>query len=111
MAAGRAESQMAPSLSAGYKPYLAALGHLGHVQEAAAVRRRLLAIEPRFTVQRYSLSSPLESDEDRRHVAQGLRLAGVAEGDSPTVAPVTQLRQARSSAKFLACHTDGRLGR
>ena len=96
VAAGRAQTQTAPMLSAGFKPYLAALGHLGHVQEAAAARRRLLAIEPRFTVQGYSLSSPLESDEDRQHVAQGLRLAGVAEGDSPTVAPVTQLRQARS---------------
>jgi len=96
VAAGRAQTQMAPMLSAGFKPYLAALGHLGHLQEATAARRRLLAIEPHFTVQRYSLSSPLESDEDRQHVAQGLRLAGIPETDSPTVAPVTQLRQARS---------------
>ncbi len=41
VAVGRAVSEMNPSFSATYKPYLAALGHLGRAQEAAAVRRRL----------------------------------------------------------------------
>ena len=42
--AGRAVTQMNSSLSAGFKPYLAALGHLGRSQEAAVARRRLLAV-------------------------------------------------------------------
>ena len=79
VAVGRAVSEMNPSFSATYKPYLAALGHLGRSQEAAVVRRRLLAIEPDFTVARFIATSPLERDSDRDHYAQGLRLAGVPE--------------------------------
>ena len=45
---GRAVTQLNPSFTGGYKPYLAALGHLGRDQEAASVLRRLLAIEPDF---------------------------------------------------------------
>ncbi len=78
--AGRAVSEMNPSFSAACKPYLAALGHLGQSQEAAVVRRRLLAIEPDFTLARYLRSSPLEREHDREHVAAGLRLAGIPEG-------------------------------
>jgi len=79
VAVGRAVSEMNPSFSATYKPYLSALGHLGRSQEAAVVRRRLLAIEPDFTVQRFILTSPLERESDREHYAEGLRLAGVPE--------------------------------
>jgi DNA-binding SARP family transcriptional activator/TolB-like protein len=79
VAVGRAVSEMNPSFSATYKPYLAALGHLGRTQEAAVVRRRLLAIEPDFTVERFIATSPLERESDREHYAQGLRLAGVPE--------------------------------
>jgi len=78
-AVGRAVSEMNPSFSATYKPYLAALGHLGRTQEAAVVRRRLLAIEPDFTVERFVATSPLERESDRDHYAQGLRLAGIPE--------------------------------
>jgi len=77
VAVGRAVSEMNPSFSATYKPYLAALGHLGRSQEAAVVRRRLLTIEPDFTVARFVATSPLERESDRDHYAQGLRLAGV----------------------------------
>jgi DNA-binding SARP family transcriptional activator/TolB-like protein len=80
VAAGRAVSEMNPSFSATYKPYLAALGHLGRAQEAAVVRRRLLAIEPDFTVERFIATSPLERESDREHYAEGLRRAGVPEG-------------------------------
>lgn len=79
VAVGRAVSEMNPSFSATYKPYLSALGHLGRTQEAAVVRRRLLAIEPDFTVERFITTSPLERESDRMHYAEGLRLAGVPE--------------------------------
>ena len=79
VAVGRAVSEMNPSFSATYKPYLAALGHLGRAQEAAAVRRRLMAIEPDFTVERFITTSPLERESDRDLFAEGLRLAGVPE--------------------------------
>ena len=73
---GRAVTQLNPSLSAGYKPYLAALGHLGRQQEAAAVLKRLLSIEPDFTVDNFMRTSPMERQAERDHFAQGLRLAG-----------------------------------
>ncbi|HLJ06881.1 MAG TPA: hypothetical protein VKT26_11445, partial [Acetobacteraceae bacterium] len=77
--AGRTVTQMNSALSAGFKPYLAALGHLGRNQEAAVVRRRLLELEPDFTVERFIATSPFERDSDREHYAQGLRLAGIPE--------------------------------
>jgi DNA-binding SARP family transcriptional activator/TolB-like protein len=80
--AGRAVTQMAPSLSAGFKPYLSALGHLGRTQEAAVARRRLLAMEPEFTVERFLLGTPLERESDRHLFAEGLRLAGIPESDA-----------------------------
>jgi hypothetical protein len=85
-AAGRAVTQMAPMVSDGYKPYLSALGHLGRTDEATTVRRRLLAIEPDFSVALYLQTSSLERESDRRHVALGLRLARLPETSS-IVAP------------------------
>jgi DNA-binding SARP family transcriptional activator/TolB-like protein len=79
--AGRAASELHPSFSATYKPYLAALGHLGDEHEAAAVRRRLLALEPHFSVARFIATAPFEREDDREHYAEGLRLAGVPEHD------------------------------
>jgi tetratricopeptide (TPR) repeat protein len=79
IAVARAVSEMNPSFSATYKPYLSALGHLGRTQEASVVRRRLLAIEPDFTVERFIATSPLERESDRDHYAKGLRLAGLPE--------------------------------
>ena len=70
---------MNPSFSATYKPYLAALGPLGRAQEAAAVRGRLTALEPDFTVERFVAMSPLERESDRDYFAEGLRLACVPE--------------------------------
>jgi TolB-like protein len=77
--AGRTAMKLTPSLHAAYKPYLSALGHLHLTREGEAVRKRLLSIEPDFSVQRYIATSPLERDTDRDHFAQGLRLAGVPE--------------------------------
>ncbi len=80
---GRSVSQLNPTFSAGYKPYLAALGHLRREQEAATIRRRLLSIEPDFTVERFLRTSPMERESDRLHYAEGLRLAGIRERDPP----------------------------
>ncbi len=82
VAAGRTVSEMNPAFSAACKPYLAALGFLGQSQEAAAVRRRLFAIEPGFTVRRFTASSPYARAQDTEHVSRGLRLAGIPEGAS-----------------------------
>jgi DNA-binding SARP family transcriptional activator/TolB-like protein len=79
VAAGRAVTQMNQSLSAGFKPYLSALGHLGREQEAAVARRRLLALEPEFTIEWFLRTTPLEREADRQHYAQGLQLAGIPE--------------------------------
>jgi len=75
---GRSVTQLNPSFSGGYKPYLAALGHLGLEQESASVLRRLLAIEPDFTVERFLGKTGLENTADREHYADGLRRAGAA---------------------------------
>src|SRR6185312_9939300 len=77
--AGRAVSEMNPSFSAAYKPYLAALGLLGRSQEAKSVRERLLALEADFTVQRFLDTTALERQADREIFAEGLRLSGIPE--------------------------------
>ncbi len=77
--AGRAVTGMNPNFSAAYKPYVAALGHLGLASEARDALRRLLAIEPGFTVRAFIASSPFDRIEDRDHYAAGLRLAGLPE--------------------------------
>ena len=78
---GRTVSQLNPSFSASLKPYLAALGHLGREQEAAAVRQKLLMLEPDFTIERFMEVTPMENDVDRQNYAKGLRLAGIQERD------------------------------
>jgi hypothetical protein len=82
VAMGRAVSEMNPTFSDNFKPYLAALGHLGRTQEAAVVRRRLLTLEPGFTVERFLAATPLERESDRKHYAEGLRLAGVVQREA-----------------------------
>jgi DNA-binding SARP family transcriptional activator/TolB-like protein len=79
---GRTVSELKPTFSAACKLYLSALGHLGHSREAAVVRQRLLSIEPGFTIETFLATSPLESETDREHVAEGLRRAGIAETDA-----------------------------
>ena len=80
VAAGRSVSELNPAFASACKPYLAALGHLGQMQEAAVVRRRLLAIDPGFTVASHLITSPFARPQDRDHFANGLRLAGIPEG-------------------------------
>ena len=86
---GRTVCQLNPGFTATYKPYLAALGHLHWEQEASTIRRRLLALEPDFTIERFLETNPMEREADRLHYAAGLRLAGVREQDPPvTNAPI-----------------------
>ena len=85
--AGRAVSEMNPSFSAAYKPYLAALGHAGRIQEAATIRQKLLSMEPDFCIEQFVATAPFERDSDRAVYVEGLRLAGVPEhADADTVA-------------------------
>ena len=90
VASGRSVSELNPSFSESYKPYLAALGHLRQSQEAAVVRRRLLAIEPEFSVSQFLARTGFVDEEHRQHFAEGLRLAGVAErsGQGAAVRPI-----------------------
>lgn len=76
-AAGRTITQVSPAMSAGYKHCLSALGHLGLRGEADVVFRRLAAIEPGFSVERFLAVTPLREPADRDHYADGLRRAGV----------------------------------
>jgi DNA-binding SARP family transcriptional activator/TolB-like protein len=92
--AGRAHTQIGPPLSAGFKPYLSALGHLGRTQEAAVTRRRLLEIEPTFTVESFIQTTSLERESDKQHVAEGLRLAGIPETDAEAVLAAERRRPA-----------------
>ncbi len=85
--AARSVSEMNPAFSGACEPYLAALGFLGQTQEAAVVRRRLLAIDSGFNIEGYLRDSSYERVEDREHVARGLRLAGVME--TPTAEGAT----------------------
>jgi TolB-like protein/DNA-binding SARP family transcriptional activator len=73
---GHAATLLNPSFSGGYNPWLAALGHLGRKDEASGVLRKLLTIEPDFTIERFMSKTGLEIAEDRRHYEEGLRLAG-----------------------------------
>jgi hypothetical protein len=78
---GRIVCQINPAFTGGYKPYVAALGHLRREEEAAVVRRRLMAIEPDFTIERFLANTPMDRESDRLNYAEGLRLAGIRERD------------------------------
>lgn len=74
---GRRVTQLQPRFSAAYKPYLSALGHLGEHKEAALVYKRLLKLEPDFTIRKFRVTSPFAVREHGEHYASGLALAGV----------------------------------
>jgi TolB-like protein len=74
---GRKVTQLHPRFSAAYKPYLAALGHLGEEREAGLVHRRLLQLEPDFSLKSFRLSAPFARREHLEHYVSGLTLAGV----------------------------------
>ncbi len=80
-AAGRALSEMNPRFACACYAYLAALGHLREDREASVVRRRLLTIQPGFTVQSFLTFAPFQRPQDLDVFAAGLRRAGVSEGE------------------------------
>jgi DNA-binding SARP family transcriptional activator/tetratricopeptide (TPR) repeat protein len=82
---GRRAIELNPWFSSAYKGYLAALGHMNRRQDAAEVLRRLLDLEPGFSVEQAMLRSPLVLSEDIARYADGLRRAGLPE--TGTAAP------------------------
>ena len=76
---GRAVSGLNPAFAVACRPYLAALGYLGHAPEAEVVCRRLRTIEPGLTVATFLAHTPFERPQDRELVATGLRLGGLPE--------------------------------
>jgi adenylate cyclase len=66
-----------PGFSSTYKGLLTALGHLGARQEAASVRKVLMALEPGFSIGVALARSPMLRQEDRDRYAEGLRLSGI----------------------------------
>ncbi len=88
---GRRSLQLNPCFSSTYKGYLAALGHMGKAREGGEVLRRLLELEPGFSVQEAVRRSPLTRPEDIDRYADGLRRAGLQEQAQPTEARVPTL--------------------
>jgi DNA-binding SARP family transcriptional activator/Tfp pilus assembly protein PilF len=77
---GRRAVQANPNFTAGYKPLIASLGHLGLRDEARLYIRKLLELEPNFTVEKFGQNYSFKKANDRDRYMQGLRLAGVPEG-------------------------------
>jgi DNA-binding SARP family transcriptional activator/Flp pilus assembly protein TadD len=78
--AGRRVVDGTPAYGNGYKPLISALGHLGRRQDARPYVRKLLEIEPNFTVKRFGQVYPFRNDGDLKHYMDGLRRAGVPAG-------------------------------
>jgi TolB-like protein len=76
-ATGRRVTQLHPRFSASFKPYLAALGHLGDAAAATEIYRKLLALEPQFSLSTFEASAPFARSEHMGIYLDGLRRAGV----------------------------------
>jgi signal transduction histidine kinase/TolB-like protein/CheY-like chemotaxis protein len=74
---GRRARDAHPGLSSTYKGLLAALGQLHATREAAAVRKELMRLEPKFSLREARERSPLLRPEDLDCYIEGLRLAGI----------------------------------
>jgi tetratricopeptide (TPR) repeat protein len=74
---GRRVTKTRPEFVNGYKPLIAALGHLGRREEAKSYVAKLLSLEPGFTVERFGQVYPFKHASDREHYMMGLHLAGV----------------------------------
>ena len=77
LAFGRRAMRATPGYANGYKPVLAALGHLGMRKEARPVLAALLKVDPGFNVPDFIGQYPFRRPEDREAYAEGLLLAGV----------------------------------
>jgi DNA-binding SARP family transcriptional activator/Tfp pilus assembly protein PilF len=74
---GRRAVEANPNYTAGYKPLIASLGHLGRREEAQVFVNKLLSLEPNFTVERFGQTYSFKKANDRERYMEGLRLAGV----------------------------------
>jgi DNA-binding SARP family transcriptional activator/Tfp pilus assembly protein PilF len=74
---GRRVAKSNPEYSNGYKPLIAALGHLGRRDEAKQYVDKLLLLESNFTVERFGKVYPFKHASDRERYMMGLQLAGV----------------------------------
>lgn len=103
---GRRAIELNPIFSSSYKGLLAALGHLGREEEARALRARLLELEPGFTVADAVRRSPLRRQQDRAHYAEGLRRAGLPEGEADRASPadLPRFQASRRAASRVAAH-------
>ena len=72
---GRTTLRMHRNFVAAYKPFLAALGHLGLHEEAATAYAELRRLEPTFTPETFLQNCAFRRPEDRNRYATGLRLA------------------------------------
>jgi adenylate cyclase len=72
----RAVLHLNPGFVAAYKPYLAALGHLGLSAEAKVARTRILSLDPTFSIKGLIAGSPFRRTQDSERYAAGLRRAG-----------------------------------
>lgn len=79
-AIGEAVIAIQPRLTAAWKPYAAALGLAGRIDDAQAAGRRLIALEPGFTIAGFLATTPYVRPEDHAVLARGLGLAGLPEG-------------------------------
>ncbi len=73
----RAALQLQPRFTAALRAQIAALGHLGRVEEARPLIRELLALDPRFTLARFRTAIPYRRREQLDHFVRGLKLAGL----------------------------------
>jgi len=76
---GRRSVKANPEFVNGYKPLIAALGHLGRRAEAKPHIDKLLSLEPGFTIERFAQVYPFKAARDAERYIAGLRLAGVPE--------------------------------
>jgi adenylate cyclase len=76
---GRRAVKANPEFVNGYKPLIAAFGHLGRRADAAPYLSKLLSLEPTFTVEKFGRVYPFKKPEDRDRYMRGLVLAGVPE--------------------------------
>ncbi|MCC6718709.1 MAG: hypothetical protein IT555_12560 [Acetobacteraceae bacterium] len=77
VALGRRAVALHPTLSSTFKVLLAALGHLGEIEEAAQMRERLYRLEPGYSLAQAAARSTFLRPEDDALFLEGLRRAGV----------------------------------